>query len=298
MGLYGGGSRTTIKYKEPEPDPRIGEFYKIQGDLLKQQYQDTKAEKLAASETAAAAKQAAADSVPALYDNLLSQVKAGQLTGNQAAEQLRGYVSQYQLDPQENLAGTLISTYTTEYLPSKNTSSIDAYYEQLLGRAPTPEEKEKHASRFGTVYKDVDDFKDAILNSAEYQKKFNDSQIENYWDAFYGDQLTDAEGNRTGQRTFNYSDKFMPISNEMAERAGIDFGKLGGKFTGTVGEIEEYIQGMRSTREYAFNAGLTALQGDIDKELQNIKKESASEVARITSEGQMYGGALAQLMAF
>jgi hypothetical protein len=107
MGLYGGGSRTTIKYKEPEPDPRIGEFYKIQGDLLKQQYQDTKAEKLAASETAAAAKQAAADSVPALYDNLLSQVKAGQLTGNQAAEQLRGYVSQYQLDPQENLAGTV-----------------------------------------------------------------------------------------------------------------------------------------------------------------------------------------------
>jgi len=72
-----------------------------------------------------------------------------------------------------------------------------------------------------------------------------------------------------------------------AERAGIDFNKIGGSFTGTVGEIEEYVQGIRSTREYAFNAGLTSLQGDIDKELQNIKKDSAREVARIQSENQI-----------
>jgi len=110
---------------------------------------------------AAAIRESASSSVQDLYNNLYGQVTSGQVTGNQAAEQLRGYINQYSLDPQEGLAGKLISAYTTEYLPSKNTQSVDAYYQQLLGRAPTPEEKEQHMGRFGTVYNDVDDFKDA-----------------------------------------------------------------------------------------------------------------------------------------
>lgn len=296
--MYGGGSRTTIKYKEPELDPAISDFYRVQTRLLKDQAAQAEQDKINSDAAAAALKNAASLGVGDLYNNLYNQIQQGQITGNQAAEQFRGYLSQYSLDPQEGKANQLMSAYTTEYLPKKYDKSVDVYYQEILGRAPTPEEKAQAVDRFGTVYEDVDAFKDSLLNSAEYQKKFNESQIENYWDSFYGDQITDAQGNRTGKRTFNYSDKFMPISDELASTAGLDLNKFNGPFTGTVGEIEEYTQSIRSAREYAYNAGLTNLQGDIDKELQNIKNEGSRDVARIQTEGQMAGGALAALMAF
>ena len=61
-----------------------------------------------------------------------------------------------------------------------------------------------------------------------------------------------------------------------------------GDFTGTPAELEEYQQSLRQSRQYLYSAGLTNLQGEIDKELQNIKTEGQKEIVRIGKEGDIY----------
>ena len=51
--------------------------------------------------------------------------------------------------------------------------------------------------------------------------------------------------------------------------------------TGTVSEIEEYLQNIRDTKKFIYTAGLTQLQGDIDKEVTKIKNKGARDVAEI-----------------
>ena len=59
-------------------------------------------------------------------------------------------------------------------------------------------------------------------------------------------------------------------------------------FTGTPSEIKEQIQNVRDTRKFLYSAGLTNLQGDIDKETQKLKNEGGREIARIGKEGDIY----------
>ena len=53
--------------------------------------------------------------------------------------------------------------------------------------------------------------------------------------------------------------------------------------------MEEGQQNIRDTRKYLFSAGLTNLQGEIDKETQKIKNQGASDIAKIQQEGSIYG---------
>jgi hypothetical protein len=48
------------------------------------------------------------------------------------------------------------------------------------------------------------------------------------------------------------------------------------------------MQNIRDTRKYLYSAGLTNLQGDIDKETQKLKNKGATDVAKIGSTGDMY----------
>jgi hypothetical protein len=52
------------------------------------------------------------------------------------------------------------------------------------------------------------------------------------------------------------------------------------RFAGTPAEIEEQLQNVRETRKYLYSAGLTNLQGEIDKETQKLKNEGAQEACR------------------
>ena len=59
-------------------------------------------------------------------------------------------------------------------------------------------------------------------------------------------------------------------------------------FTGTPGEIDEQTQNVRDTRQYLYSAGLTNLQGEIDKETQKLKTEGSKELAKVQSQGSIY----------
>ena len=51
----------------------------------------------------------------------------------------------------------------------------------------------------------------------------------------------------------------------------------------TVAEIEENLQGVRDTRNFLYNAGLTNLQGEIDTNITKLKTESQERIADMTS---------------
>ena len=53
-------------------------------------------------------------------------------------------------------------------------------------------------------------------------------------------------------------------------------------------KFEEQQQNVRDTRQYLYSAGLTNLQGEIDKETQKLKNEGQKELAKVTSQGSIY----------
>jgi hypothetical protein len=285
----GGGGKTV--YKMPEPDRSFEKFlqYQMQRD---QDDDDRRLQEQADRRAADAERTAAATkNLGPLYQNLEAQMRSGLITYADAASQLRGYASQYNLDPGSTLGyGTdLANIYATEVQPGRRSTGVTAAYEELLGRAPTAEEKEKAMERFGQgYYTNIQDFKDSLVKSQEYQDKFNQSYLDNYYDTQFGKQTVDEKGKKTGKRTFKFSQEYMPsFIGDLKDQSGIKMPEFG-DFTGTPAELEEFQQSMRQSRQYLYSAGLTNLQGEIDKELQNIKVEGTKEITRISKEGDLY----------
>ena len=189
---------------------------------------------------------------------------------------------------EQDVAG-LTDIYTKEIRPARIATGIEAAYEETLGRKATEEEKSKAQEKFGQgYYSTVQDLKDSIAKSAEYQEKFETSYLENYYKTMYGKQETDTAGKKTGKYTFNFDKNLLPTYADATKaRAGVQLPNFADSFTGTPSEIEENLQNVRDTRKYLYSAGLTNLQGEIDKETQKLKNEGSREVAKINSFGSV-----------
>lgn len=226
------------------------------------------------------------------YTGLVSttqkQLQTGLLDYGTAQTQLRDYASKYDLS-----AETDINRLTEDYLtalPTKRATGVSAAYEELLGRQATAEEVGKAQERFTQgYYGSMEDFKDSLSKSQEYQKKFNQNYLDNYYDTTFGKQSIDEKGERTGQRTFKFDPKLLPsYGGNLADRTKITTPDFGDSFTGTPAELEAQQQNVRDTRQYLYSAGLTNLQGEIDKETQSLKNEGTKQVAKISAAGSLY----------
>jgi hypothetical protein len=226
------------------------------------------------------------------YTGLVSttqkQLQTGLLDYGTAQTQLRDYASKYNLS-----AETDINRLTEDYLtalPTKRATGVSAAYEELLGRQATTEEIGKAQERFTQgYYGSMEDFKDSLSKSQEYQKKFNQNYLDNYYDTTFGKQSVDEKGDRTGQRTFKFDPKLLPsYGGNLADRTKITTPDLGEGFKGTPAELEAQQQNIRDTRQYLYSAGLTNLQGEIDKETQSLKNEGTKQVAKIGAAGSLY----------
>ena len=288
-----GGGGTRVEYKSPEI-PKDDSFEKY---LQYQQQKETLAEQRAATEKAEAAakEQARKASAQAGYGGLRSgiesQLRQGLITYGDATGQLRDYAAKYDLTPPESEIADLTKIYTQELLPGRRATGVSAAYEELLGRQATEEEKGKALERFQQgYYTSVQDLKDSLAKSTEYQDKFNQSYLDNYYDTMFGKQSVDEQGKKTGQRTFKFASNLLPQYAEgLADRTKIATPDFGESFTGTPAEIEEQQQNIRDTRKYLYSAGLTNLQGEIDKETQKLKNEGSKEVAKISRDASIYG---------
>lgn len=182
-------------------------------------------------------------------------------------------------------------------LSQQRTSGIQLAYKDLLGREATEDELSSAMSNlqlqsYGGA--GIQGLRDSIKSSQEYTKKFNDNYLDNYYDVQYGDQTTDEEGNKTGKRIFNFDASLLPsYSGDLADKTNVNI-TTGEQFADyfsegrTIAELESQQQNIRDTRKFLFSAGLTNLQGDIDKETQKIKNQGAKDIAKINQGTEMY----------
>jgi hypothetical protein len=284
-----GGSRSSYKAPSIPKDDTFAKF--LAYEQKKEKDAEKRATKEKADEKAAADARnvAGASGYSGLRSGVENQLRQGLITYEGATQQLRDYATKYDMTPPEGDVSQLTDIYTKELLPGRRATGIGAAYEEILGRQATPEEQAKATERFNQgYYSSNEELRNSLYKSTEYNDKFNKSYLDNYYDTMFGKQTTDAEGKKTGQRTFKFSSDLLPkLSEDTAKRTGIVTPKFD-SFTGTPGEIEEAQQNARDTRQYLYSAGLTNLQGEIDKETQKLKTEGSKEIAKVQSQGSIY----------
>lgn len=288
---FGGGGGTTVNYTPPQipKDDTFAQYLQYQKDRETRADERAATEKKERDDAAATRKASGAAAYSGLRSGVEAQLRQGLISYNDATSQLRDYASKYDLSPPEQDVAGLTDIYTKELLPGRRATGITSAYKEVLGREAKEEEKTEALERFNQgYYSTVQDLRDSLAKGQEYQDKFNNSYLDNYYDTMYGKQATDAAGKKTGQRTFKFDKNLLPTYADATKaRAGVQLPNFADSFTGTPSEIEESLQNVRDTRKYLYSAGLTNLQGEIDKETQKLKNEGSKEVAKINSFGSV-----------
>ena len=290
--MGGGGKSKSAPapiYMPPPPDNTFSQFLQYSQGQEQRATERADAERKAAEAKETARKASGAAGFGGLRSGLESQLRQGLITYNDASSQLRDYGGKYELNP-EDAVNTLSDVYTKELLPGRRATGTEAAYQELLGRSATEEEKKTSSERFNQgYYSSVQDLKDSLLKGSEYQDKFQTSYLGNYYDTMYGKEERDTEGKRTGKRAFKFDSSLLPAYAAATEgKSGVSLPKFSDFTGGTPAELEEQTQNIRDTRKYLYSAGLTNLQGDIDKETQKLKNEGVKDVAKISSAGDIY----------
>lgn len=222
--------------------------------------------------------------------SLESQLRSGLIGFGEAQQYLRDYTTQYELAGKEGEAESLANLYSQEIAPARFQTGLGAAYQEILGRQATEEEAAAGLERFkGGYYQSVSDLKESLYKSQEYQKKFNKSYLDSYYDTMFGQELADEKGEKTGKRTFIFDKSLLPdYAGDLKESTKVTLPTFGEGFTGTPAEIEQQLQNIRDSRQFLYSAGLTNLQGEIDKETQKLKNEGSKEVQKIAAQGDIY----------
>jgi hypothetical protein len=312
------GSKTVYNPPKIEKDDSFAkylEYQKGKEDRLQAQADKEKAEAKAKDLTR---RKSGAQGLTGLYDRTKSQLESGLISFQGAQDKLQSYIDKYDLtggfteeegftptytDPNKG-PGQYLSSLQDIYqgegglLDKKRTSGVKLAYQDILGRQATDDELSSAMSNlqlqsYGGA--GIQGLRDSLKSSAEYTKNLNDNYLDNYYDTMYGKQTRDAEGNMTKKRKFTFDPSLLPTyQGNLGERTGVgvttgeqfaDYFKEGR----TIAELEEGKQNIRDSRKFLYSAGLTNLQGEIDKETQKIKNEGAKEIAKIQQEGSIYG---------
>tara|TARA_R110000772_G_scaffold42372_1_gene98454 strand:- start:296 stop:1402 length:1107 start_codon:yes stop_codon:yes gene_type:complete len=253
----------SVTYKAPPTDDTFSKYLAYQQNVEKDLDARAQQEKAEAAAEKAARTATGASGYAGFRDTIQQQLYGNQIDLGSGISQIRDYATKYNLDPPEKDIADITGVYNAA-LPGKRATGMSAAYEELLGRQATPEELSKGQERFQQgYYGSIEDFKGSLAKSPEYQEKFNQSYLDNYYDTMFGKQTVDEKGGKTGKRTFTFDGKTL---------------------TGSVAEIEEQQSNIKESRQYLYASGLTKLQGEIDKESLALKNEGAVRMAEIASQ--------------
>ena len=312
------GSKTVYNPPKIEKDDSFAkylEYQKGKEDRLQAQADAEKAEEKAKDLTR---RKSGAPGLTGLYYRTKSQLESGLISFQGAQDKLQSYIDKYDLtagftedegftptytDPNKG-PGQYLSSLQNIYqgegglLDKKRTSGVKLAYQDILGRQATEDELSSAMSNlqlqsYGGA--GIQGLRDSLKSSNEYTKNINNNYLDNYYDTLYGKQTRDEEGNMTKKRKFTFDPSLLPTyQGDLGERTGVgvttgeqfaDYFKEGR----TIAELEEGKQNIRDSRKFLYSAGLTNLQGEIDKETQKIKNEGAKDIAKIQQEGSIYG---------
>ena len=287
----GGGKGKKVVYQPAPAPPQDNTFAQY---LSYQQDRERRAEARAAQERAdriareEARQERGRAGLTTKLTNLEQGLRSGMYSFGEAQQQLDAYGAQYDIGASTQPgAANLMDVYTKEIQPLRRTQAISTGFADILGREATDDEKTKYMDKFKSgYYKDIDAFKQGLYQTQEYKKKNNQSYIDNYYDSIYGKQETDKDGNLTGKRTFAFSQDLMPkYAGDLKAATNVDLPDYEKYFkeARTVAELDEQRQGLRASRQFVYSAGLTNLQGSIDKEISKIRETGATKRSRIES---------------
>ena len=315
------GSKTVYNPPKIEKDDSFAKYLEYQKE--RETRLDERAQKEREDEAARelTRRKSGAKGLTDLYGRTKSQLESGLLSFQGAQDKLQSYIDKYDLtagfkpddegntfdpgytDPSKG-AGQYLTNLQNIYqgegglLDKQRTSGVKLAYQDILGRQATDDELSSAMSNlqlqsYGGA--GIQGLRDSLKSSNEYTKNINDNYLDNYYDTMYGKQTKDAEGNMTKKRKFTFDPSLLPTyQGDLGERAGVgvttgeqfaDYFKEGR----TIAELEEGKQNIRDSRKFLYSAGLTNLQGEIDKETQKIKNEGAKDIAKIQQEGSIYG---------
>lgn len=281
------------RYEAPAPDPTIQAYNTYMLEHQKRLDTQAEADKLAATTETNAIKSTGQAGYNTYKQNLLNQFNAGLIDATQAQQGFKDYEDRYKLGTGFSQADlNELTNQATQSATSKSQQLAGQTYKDILGRAAKEEELVSFSELQKTGQYKLADLVNSIKSGQEYQSKLNDNYLTNYYDTMYGKQETakSPEGYdvKTGRRTFNYNSALDPtFTGDAAKSIGVNAAISPTFFTGTAAEIEEFQQAMRQKRDFMYNAGLTNLQGQIDKDTQKIKNEGSADVARIGTQGQL-----------
>lgn len=281
------GGGPSISYQQPS-DPYGDALKKYQLEQLQKLDVETAEEKRIKAEQEAAKRQAAITGFDPFKETVKKQLSSGLLSYQEAQAELQDYASKYDIGPQPSALQGLTDYYLSEIQPGQQKSQIETAYQELLGKAPTEEELTKAQKGFQSgYYKSVGDLKETLKLSDTYQEKFNKSYLDNYYETMFGKAQKDEAG--TKKYNFKLQESFLPkYVGDLAQQTGVQIPQFQTEFTGTAGEIEANLDAIKETKKFVYSAGLTNLQGEIDKETQKLKNEGAKEVAKVQQAGGLY----------
>ncbi len=296
----GGGGKT--KVEAPKESPQQRAYYAQMAKDIKLARKDKRSKEKTEAKRLANLRTEGQENLGSYSNIFQQQLASGALTSSAAADQLKDYQQRYGLesgDIEPQLQA--IKKYELEQLPTQRETLVQRAFQDLLGRKASDQELQ---TRLGEISKsggklDIDAIGTSIKSSDEYKEKVGGSYLENYYRTYFGpsekETVKGAEGapdwqKSTGRYTISTGSAFSPTLDEETQKTvGLKFGEMPDSFTGSVGEIEQMQQKMRQRDEFAYNSGLTKLQGQIDADIQKIKRGGAKEVADISSKTGIYG---------
>jgi len=223
----------------------------------------------------------------AYISNVKQRLSSG-LIGEESAQKLvQDYYNQYDLAPDATELADITQAYQ-QFAPKRREADLSSVYQRLLGRPATAAELAAGQSQLA-LGRTVGDLEKDIESTSEYKKARPGSAFEAEQEARYGGPVLDTTGTRTGTYKYNFGATNLPgLSADLIKQIGVTAPSfIGQSFTGSAEEIEGAKQAKNNYETFLYNSGLTALKGNLDKEISKYAQDQETERTGKTVKGQI-----------
>ena len=222
----------------------------------------------------------------AYISNVKQRLSSG-LIGEESAQKLvEDYYTKYDLAPDATELADITQAYQ-QFAPKRREADLSSVYQRLLGRPATAAELAAGQSQLA-LGRTVGDLEKDIESTSEYKKARPGSAFEAEQEARYGGPVLDTTGTRTGTYKYNFGATNLPgLSADLIKQIGVTAPSfIGQSFTGSAEEIEGAKQAKNNYETFLYNSGLTALKGNLDKEISKYAQDKETERTEKTVKGQ------------
>lgn len=282
----------------PQPDPEQSAYYRYLIEKSKREDQWAEDQRTTEKNRLAALKTTGITQLSPYIENLKGQLKEGLISSSKAQESLKDFQTQYGLDPGD--VDKYINTFSAEAIaaaPEKRRKLAKKTYQDILGRQATEEEITSFEDLARTGDYGLSNLVESLKGGTEYEKLKGKSAYQNYLRSQYGAPVattpsapgtTSTTDDGTERYRFKVSKALAPVlTADQQTKLGLSLGTTPDEFTGTAAELEQFRSDLDRSKLFAYNAGLTSLQGAIDENITKLKGQQAKELARVGSGGKI-----------